>query len=139
MPRCLALAWVALTCALPLGALAQTVTEAATQLAPQLQRPLPLNSLRGELVFGQPPEVRVNGVPARLAPGARIKSPQNLLVMSGALVGQTFKANYTVESSGLLMNVWLLGPQELASRWPETAEQAATWSFDPLTQNWAKP
>ncbi len=139
MPRCLALAWVALTLAAPLLASAQTVTETATQQVPQLQRPLPLKSLRGELQFGHPPEALLNGVLVRLAPGARIKNTQNLLVMSGALMGQKLMANYTIDPYGLLMDVWLLGPQDLAKPWPQTTEQAATWSYDPVTQTWIKP
>ena len=37
--------------------------------AAQVQRNFTAKALRGEIVFGTPPEVKLNGKPARLAPG----------------------------------------------------------------------
>jgi hypothetical protein len=103
-------------------------------------RSFPANALRGELVVTQTPELLLNGKPARLAPGARIRGEDNLLVMSGAITGQRFKVHYTVDISGQVLDVWILTPQELAKRiWPTTPEQAATWSFDPVAQEWSRP
>jgi hypothetical protein len=104
----------------------------------QMQRNFPANALRGELVILQPPDVRLNGQPARLAPGARIHGQDNLLQMSGALVGQRLVVNYTRELSGLLLDVWILTPAEQARRpWPTTEAQARAWAFDPLAQTWS--
>jgi hypothetical protein len=126
MLRCVTLA--ALLAAVALPALAQT------------SRPFTAQTLRGELVVTQPPEVLLNRQPARLAPGARIRGADNLLVMSGAIVGQRLVVNYTLDLSGHLLNVWVLTPTELARQpWPTTPQQAAAWSFDPSSQSWSKP
>jgi len=101
--------------------------------------PIPMQSLRGEMLFGQPPEVTLNGNAARLAPGARIRDLDNRLVLSGNLIGQKYKVNYTVDTLGLLMNVWILTADEAAKLWPTTMTEAATWSWDPVQQSWSKP
>ena len=125
MLRCVLLA-AALACALPAAA--------------QVQRNFPATALRGTLAITQPPEVLLNGAPARLAPGARIRGTDNLLVLSGGLIGQRFVVDYTVDIAGLVMDVWLLTPQEAARQpWPTTAAQAAAWRFDPMAQTWSRP
>jgi hypothetical protein len=106
----------------------------------QSLRSFPANALRGELVVVETPELLLNGRPARLAPGARIRGLDNLLVMSGALTGQRATVHYTVDNSGLLLDVWILTAQERAKRpWPTTPEQAAAWFFDPVAQEWSRP
>ncbi len=108
--------------------------------AAQVQRPFPANALRGEVVVQQPPAVRLNGRAARLAPGARIRGDDNLLKMSGALVGQRLTVHYTLDNAGELLDVWVLTPAELARRpWPTTPQQAAAWHFDPIGQVWSRP
>ncbi|MBE7420595.1 MAG: hypothetical protein HS128_23105 [Ideonella sp.] len=108
------------------GATAQTV-----------KRNFPANALRGGIAFGQPPEVVLNGQPTRLSPGARIHGLNNMLVMSGALVGGSAVVNYVVDSLGLVQEVWILTDAERARQpWPTTAQEAKTWSFDPITQVW---
>jgi len=101
-------------------------------------RQLPPTSLRGELVLTNPPEVRLNGKTDRLAPGARIRGMNNMLVMPGAAIGQKLVVNYTRESYGLILDVWVLRPDEAQKRWPKTPEEASSWTFDPLTQTWTK-
>ncbi len=111
-----------------------------TMAGAQSLRSFPANALRGELVVTEAPELLLNRRPARLAPGARIRGTDNLLVMSGAIVGQRFTVHYTVDISGLVMEVWILTEQEKAKRpWPTTPEQAAGWSFDPVAQEWSRP
>ena len=78
----------------------------------QLPRSFPANALRGELLVVQPPDVMLNGVPARVAPGARIRGQNNLLQMSGALVGAKLLVHYTPDPEGLLLNVWVLTAEE---------------------------
>jgi hypothetical protein len=124
MYRC-ALAFVALS--LPLIA------------AAQVQRNFPQSALRGEIGFSAPPDVLVNGRPARLAPGARVRGADNLVVLSGALAGERFVAHYTLDTLGLVKDVWLLRADEATGHWPSTAEESARWSFDPVAQTWARP
>ena len=122
-----------LLCALPLlGALPSAQAQVA--------RHFPANALRGELVLTQPPIVQLNGKPERLAPGARIRSPNNLLLMPGSLIGEKLVVHYTREFTGLLMDVWVLNEVELANKtWPSTPQEAASWRFDLASQVWTKP
>jgi hypothetical protein len=84
--------------------------------------------------------VALNGAAARLAPGARIRGENNLLLLSGALVNQRHTVNYTRDPSSLLLDVWILTPAERARQpWPVTPEQAAAWTFDPSAQTWSRP
>ena len=108
--------------------------------AQQFQRNFPADALRGELSFLQPPAVLLNGREARLAPGARIRGENNLLQMSGALMGYKSIVHYTVDDVGLIKDVWVLNAGELANKpWPTTPKEAATWGFDPIGQRWVKP
>ncbi|MGY4827838.1 hypothetical protein ACVNIS_04575 [Sphaerotilaceae bacterium SBD11-9] len=126
MYRCLIAAFATVAFALPAAA--------------QVQRNFPQNALRGTITFGTPPQVALNGKPTQLAPGARIRGLNNLLEMSGALVGAKGAVNYTVDQAGLVKDVWILRKEEIAMKpWPETLEQAQTWSFDPVAQVWTKP
>jgi len=119
-----------------LAAAAAAVIAAPT--AAQEARPFPANALRGELVVQQPPIVSVNGEAARLAPGARIRGRDNLLVMSASVVGVPLLVHYTVDDSGLVKDVWVLRDDEAAKAWPKTRDQAARWAYDPATQTWTR-
>lgn len=103
-----------------------------------VQRTFPADALRGTLVVVQPPEARVNGQPARLAPASRIRGENNLIVMSASLVGRELTVNYTVDSLGLVKDVWILRSDEARKTWPTTRREAATWLFDPVANAWAK-
>jgi hypothetical protein len=106
----------------------------------QVQRQFPEAALRGEMVFGQPPEVMLNGEAWRLAPGTRIRGLNNMLVMSASLAGSRLMVHYTSEAPGQIKEVWLLRPEELAVEpWPRTAKEAATWVFDGIAQKWSRP
>lgn len=105
----------------------------------QVQRNFPQNALRGQLVVTNPPEITLNGKAARLSPGSRIKGQDNMIVMSGAAVGQKLAVNYTLDQYGLVSDVWILRKEEIAKTWPMTAIEAAQWSFDPVAQTWTKP
>ena len=112
----------------------------ALPVAAQAQRNFSAKALRGEVVFGTPPEVTLNGKPARLAPGARIRDPNNMLLMSGALVGGKAVVNYTTELEGMVLDVWILSPAEAARKpWPTTEKEAQTWLFNVDAQTWSKP
>ena len=126
-------------CALPLAFAASVLVVAAPAQAQQ-HRPFPANALRGEFVVTQYPDVLINGKPARLAPGSRIKGDTNLWVPPAGLTGQKFVVHYTVEPSGLVMDVWILNPVELANKpWPTNPVEAASWQFIPASQTWVKP
>jgi hypothetical protein len=108
--------------------------------AAQVARQFPQNALRGQMVVTAPPEVLLNGQLVRLAPGARIRGQNNMLAMSGALIGQKLLVHYTLDGTGQLRDVWILRDEELARQpWPVTPQQAAQWSFDPIAQVWTKP
>lgn len=83
-----------------------------TATAQSILRQFPAAARRATLQVTQPPEVLINGNPARLAPGARIKSSNNLLVMSASLVGTPVLVNYVRDSQGLIHEVWILSAEE---------------------------
>ena len=85
---------------------------------PQRIPPMAANAQRGVLRVTQPPEVLLDGQPARLAPGARIRDRNNLLVVSGALIGQDLVVRYTRDPLGLLHEVWVLTAREAAVGMP---------------------
>ena len=87
-------------------------------------RPFPANALRGTLQVTQPPEVLLNGQTARLSPGARIRGVNNLLVVSGALVGQSLVVNYVRDAQGMVHEVWLLNATEARQKMPGAPAQA---------------
>lgn len=95
------------------------VIAAQAQMAdPQRIPPMAKHAQRGVLRVMAPPEVLMNGQPARLAPGARIRDRNNLLVVSGALIGQDLVVRYTRDPLGLLHEVWVLTPREAAVGMP---------------------
>ncbi len=72
-------------------------------------RNFPEAALRGALTVTSANEARLNGQTIRMAPGMRLFSPQNTLIMSHSVIGQTFKVNYVIEqSTGMLHTAWIL-------------------------------
>jgi hypothetical protein len=104
-----------------------------------ITRAFPQNSLRGRIAFGEPPEVILNDRPARLSPGARIRTENNMLALSGSLTGRRVDVNYTLDNAGQLRDIWVLRDEERSRRWPSSPEQASRWGFDPGSQTWALP
>lgn len=120
-------------------ALALALTATCLVAHAQQHRPFPKHALRGELVITQYPDALMNGRPVRFAPGARIKNDTNLWVPPAGLTGQKLVVHYTFESSGLVMDAWVLNPAELANKpWPTTPAESATWAFNPGNQTWVK-
>ena len=112
----------------------------ASPAAAQVQRNFPQTALRGAIVFGTAPEIAVNGQLARLAPAARIRDGNNMAVMPSALYGGKFLVHYTIDTSGLVKDVWILTPAEAAKvPWPTKPEETQAWGFDPVAQVWVKP
>jgi hypothetical protein len=104
--------------------------------APYNYRSLPQRSLRGELVVVAAPEVRVNGKTTRLSAGSRIRNEGNMIVMATTLTNQRLIVNYTMDLTGQVQDVWILGPNERNLAWPRTAEEAQRWEFDTGRQAW---
>ncbi len=111
----------------------------APSASAQIARKFPADALRGALAVTNPPQATLNGAPARLAPGARIRGPNNLFVLSGSVVGQRLLVHYTLDTQGLVKDVWILTPDEAAKRpWPTTPKEAASWEFDASAQTWTR-
>ena len=89
---------------------------AFAQDLPQRIPPMAANALRGELVVTLPPEILLNGHTARLSPGARIRGRNNLLLLSGTVVGQTLQVRYLLDTSDLVHQVWILNDVELQAK-----------------------
>ncbi len=103
-------------------------------------RSFPQTALRGDMELVSTTEANLNGKPARLAPGARIRNPNNQMQLSGSLIGQRLVVNYTVDSLGQMQDVWVLSDSERAVRlWPRTREESQSWLFDATAQRWTKP
>ncbi len=126
--------------ALAAGLSVLLASAASAQPSPNPNRVFPATALRGEIAVGQPPALLLNGQPARLAPGARVRGTDNMLLLQARLSGVRAVVHYTTDLEGALLDVWLLTPAELARRpWPTTPQQAAAWSFDPVAQRWSQP
>ncbi len=95
------------------AALLAALTLAHAGLSAQtISRPFPPKAQRGAMVVTNPPEIVMNGKADRLSPGARIRGQNNMLVMSGALVGQNLLVNYVREPNGMVHEVWVLNEAE---------------------------
>ena len=94
--------------AAPAALLVNLVVASLGSTAQVVTRPFPPNAVRGVLTVTQPPEVLMDGRADRLSPGARIRGTNNMLVMSGALMGQGLRVNYTREPNGYIHDVWIL-------------------------------
>lgn len=119
MNRCIAKLMAALTLStgLALASLAVQAQPQDDEASLLVTRDLPKAALLGRLLVQQPPDVMLNGQPARLAPGVRIRDENNQIAMSGALMGQVFPVKYLLDSSGLVSQAWILTADEVrASR-----------------------
>ena len=81
-------------------------------------RQFPPKAQRGTLEVTQTPSILIDGAPARLSPGARIKGVNSLLVLSASLTGQKLVVNYVRDSLDLVHEVWILTPQEILEKPP---------------------
>ena len=96
----------------PATLLAGLLVASLGSTAQVISRPFPPNAVRGILTVTQPPEVLMDGKADRLSPGSRIRGTNNMQVMSGALVGQAMRVNYTREPNGYIHDVWVLTDAE---------------------------
>jgi hypothetical protein len=112
MNRCLNLPVARLLKALTIALVWTASLHLSPAAAQQTPRQFPDAAKRGTLVVTTPPSVLINGSPERLSPGARIKGMNNMLVMSGALVGNSVLVNYRRDPQGLIQEVWILTAEE---------------------------
>jgi hypothetical protein len=85
-----------------------------TASAQGLVREAPKDVKPGRMVVTAPPEISMDGKPERLSPGSRIRDINNMLVLSGSVVGQTLPVVYRRDPMGLVHEVWVLTPDEYA-------------------------
>lgn len=91
------------------------------------ERTFPATALRGTLEVTVPPQVLLDGKTDQLSPGARIHGSNNMLMLSGSLVGQSALAvNYTREIGGAVSEVWVLTEAEASVKRPTAAKP---WRF----------
>lgn len=78
-------------------------------------RNFPINTLRGKMVITGFPEMQLDGTAERLAPGARIRNTQNMIVQPATITGQYLAVNYRRDAAGLVSDVWILTPTEASA------------------------
>jgi hypothetical protein len=91
-----------------------------------IRQTIPGNAKLGVMQVTLPPEVLMDGKVDRLSPGARIRAENNMLVVSGALSGQTLLVAYVREPNGLLHEVWILNAAERAAILQRAASASST-------------
>ena len=87
---------------------------------PPAVRDFPKNALRGQLVVLAPPEISMDGKPDRLSPGARLRSSDNLLLLTGQVINQNLTVNYLRDNMGLVQQVWVLTDAEAKLKRPNS-------------------
>jgi hypothetical protein len=97
-------------------------------------RNFPKAAKRGVLEVVAPPEIKINGKPERLSPGARIRGSNNLIVMSGTLMGKEIVVNYVRDTQGMVHDVWILNAIEARE---ERASESGNNIF--FGADWEKP
>ncbi|NVO06405.1 MAG: hypothetical protein HXX19_10960 [Rhodoferax sp.] len=90
----------------------------ALALAQVTVRPFPPNTERGWMTVTYPPIIQMDGKPDRLSPGSRIRGQNNMLVLSGSIVGQSLLVNYVRNTGGEVHDVWVLTDAEAALKLP---------------------
>lgn len=123
---------VGLGCAVLWGPLPAS---AQVQGALGVSRTFPDAALRGTLTITAASDATLNGRAIRMAPGMRLFSPQNSLVMAHMVLGQTFKVNYLIEpSTGMLQSAWILsqGEADQPRKGSDTVERNYRSEFDPV-------
>ena len=89
-----------------------------TTLAQSAVRPFPAEAKRGVMEVQAGHSILINGAVERLSPGARIRGVNNMLVMSGQMVGQKVLVNYTRDAQGSVHQVWVLNGYEARQERP---------------------
>jgi hypothetical protein len=77
-----------------------------------IMRDAPKDVVLGQLVVVAPPQITIDGKPDRLSPGSRIRDLNNMLALSGGLVGRTLPVVYRRDAAGLVHEAWILTDEE---------------------------
>ena len=77
-----------------------------------IRREAPKDVVLGKMVVTAPPQITLDGKPDRLSPGSRIRDLNNMIVLSGGLVGKTLPVVYKRDSAGLVHEAWILTDAE---------------------------
>ena len=86
---------------------------AASVSAQMPVRQFPAAAKRGVMTVTAPPSIMINGSALRMSPGVRIRGPNNMLLMSGALIGQQYAITYVLEAQGMVREIWILNQAEV--------------------------
>lgn len=81
-------------------------------------RPFPATARRGVMTPAYHPDIVIDGKTRRLAPSARIFNQDNLIEMPASLRGRNIVVNYEEDRDGLIVNVWMLTPEEAGRQLP---------------------
>lgn len=114
---------------------ATALSVAGFAAAQTLTREAPRDVVPGRLAITLPPEATLDGQPARLSPGARIRDTRNMLVLSGQLAGKETPVVYRRDALGLVHEVWLLTEAEyarLGGKAPSAGNAEAVRQFQEL-------
>ena len=79
-----------------------------------MQRLFPAKVQRGSISFTAPPMVELDGKTERLGPGVRVRDAHNRVALTGALRGKSFVVNYQRDAAGMVREIWILTPAEIA-------------------------
>ncbi|CAN7711552.1 hypothetical protein LJR289_005843 [Pseudoduganella sp. LjRoot289] len=79
-------------------------------------RPFPPGTKRGTMTPAWHPAIIIDGKTRTLSPAARIFNQDNTIEMPASLRGRDLVVNYQEDADGLILNVWLLTPEEAAQR-----------------------
>jgi hypothetical protein len=93
---------------------AAALATAAVAASAQMIRHAPADVRPAVLTVTAPPEITLDGRPDRLSPGSRIRNTNNMLLLSGSVVGQRLPVVYRRDAAGLVHEVWVLTEDEYA-------------------------
>ena len=85
---------------------------AGAAFAQGMQRDAPKDVVLGRMVVTAPPEITLDGKPDRLSPGSRVRDLNNMLVLSGGIVGKSLPVVYRRDAAGLVHEAWILTEDE---------------------------
>lgn len=77
-----------------------------------MRRDAPKDVVLAQMVVTAPPQITIDGKPDHLSPGSRIRDLNNMLALSGGLVGKTLPVVYRRDAAGLVHEVWILTDEE---------------------------
>jgi hypothetical protein len=75
-------------------------------------RQFPPTAMRGVMEVVQGQQILIDSKSERLSPGARIRGPQNTLIMTGAIIGERFVVNFVRDAYNNISQVWILNELE---------------------------